>query len=471
MTDRELTALFALADVEPEPVLRPGFAEQTVTVARRSVRQRRAVGALIAAAAAAVLVAGTIPVLVGLAPGGEQTAAPTGHPSLPDRFAGYSRRTATVTKQPPGRAVAMYTYGNYDWFSTYQPLVVGADRDTYRRVDAIEERSTDEGGYAEALLSPDGTQVLVGDGRGNATSLVLVDLASGRRRELRVDPPVGVRLLAWSPNGRYVAYGGAPVSARFRPGGNAINGDTSTTSELVILDLATGTSTHHPQFKPVRSVSFAPDSLRLALQLDRESWIVAVDGQRQRRLALPQGRELLTRHAWLPDGALIATVPWSDDSPGQRWSNELAFVDATGEGRAAPQPVTVGWMLGWRSPTRLVTFVMGEDAVSGSIIEVAVDTGERRVLSRFSDSFSCEYGTEQCEVSELQLATGLLATLDTRPGTDRGDRPLWQSLAFVALVALVGWTAGAIRRRRRPSSARTAPQDRPAPDRTAPPPG
>jgi hypothetical protein len=98
----------------------------------------------------------------------------------------------------------------------------------------------------------------------------------------------------------------------------------------------------------------------------------------------------------------------------------------------------------------LVTFEMGEDAMGGSIIEVALDTGERQVLSRFSDSSSCEFGTRRCQVGDLQLATGLLATLDIRPGTDHGDRPLWQSLAFVglALVALLAATARAVRRRR-----------------------
>jgi hypothetical protein len=114
-------------------------------------------------------------------------------------------------------------------------------------------------------------------------------------------------------------------------------------------------------------------------------------------------------------------------------------------------------VLGWRSPTRLIAFDWDATGVGGSIVDVALDTGEQRVLSRFSRSHSCEYGTEQCQVIDLQLATGLLATLDTRPGTDGGDRPLWQSLmllglAFlglvVATVALVGWTARTVRRRK-----------------------
>jgi hypothetical protein len=40
---------------------------------------------------------------------------------------------------------------------------------TYRRVDAIEERGTDKGGFPEALPSLDSTQVLVGEDRGNAS--------------------------------------------------------------------------------------------------------------------------------------------------------------------------------------------------------------------------------------------------------------------------------------------------------------
>ncbi len=449
MTDHELTALFAQADTEAEPALGAGFTEQTVTLARRSVRRRRLAGALVVTVA--VVVAGTVPVLL-TAPAPLGPAAPAGHASLPDQFAGYSMLTTTVTRQPAGRAIAMYTNGSNEILATWQPLVVGADRDTYRQVDPIIARSPGEGNYPEALLAPDGTRVLVGDGRGTASSLELVDLGTGQRRELRVDPPAWVRLLAWSPDGRYVAYSTAPL---VHPAGYAITTATLATSELVLLDLDTGTSTHYPRLRPVRSASFAPDSRRLAVQLDQQAWIVTLDGQPERQLTLPPGRELLMRYAWLPDGELIATVPLAEDITYGTYGGALVFVDATGASHPVPAPIEVVDVLGWRSPTRLLAFDTGYLGLGGNIVEVDLDTGQRRVLSRFSDATDCEYGLHACQVADLQLATGLLATLDTRTAgdPDRGAWPSWLILTCAGLAAtlaaLVGWTVRTLRRRRR----------------------
>jgi hypothetical protein len=92
--------------------------------------------------------------------------------------------------------------------------------------------------------------------------------------------------------------------------------------------------------------------------------------------------------------------------------------------------------------------------VGGSIDEVDVDTGTRRVLSRFSDSSSCGLLTSQCQVGDLQLATGLLDPLTVRKAgdPDRGTLPAWALTVgggvVVVLVAGVVWTVRAIRRRR-----------------------
>src|SRR5690349_18999943 len=96
--DRELTTLFALADAEAEaePALRPGFTEQTIALARRSVHRRRVVATL--AAVVAVVLAGIAPALFATGRHAAVPVAPTGRPSLPDRFASYSDLTSTVTR-------------------------------------------------------------------------------------------------------------------------------------------------------------------------------------------------------------------------------------------------------------------------------------------------------------------------------------------------------------------------------------
>src|SRR5688572_30027625 len=88
-------------------------------------------------------------------PGGE----PDAPASLPDRIAGYSYLTADVSSDPPGRAIAVYQHGfGVEFFDFPQALVLGADRDVYRRVDLAERRggSARQGGDpAPMLLSPD----------------------------------------------------------------------------------------------------------------------------------------------------------------------------------------------------------------------------------------------------------------------------------------------------------------------------
>jgi dipeptidyl aminopeptidase/acylaminoacyl peptidase len=455
--DHELSTLFALADAEAEPALRPGFTEQTIALARRSVRRRR-VGATLAAVVA-VLLAGIAPALFATARRGAVPAAPAGRPSLPDHFASYSDVTSTVTRQPAGRAIVYYEYGGNDFSDGLQPLVVGADRDTYRRVDAVEERKSMGYGFPEVLLSPDGTQVLVGGTDREATSLTLVNLTTGGRRDLRVDPPLGIQLLAWSPDGRYVAYGDAPVGSP-----NDVN--KLATTELVILDLATGTSTHYPQIQAapaIRSASFAPDSRRLAVQLGAEAWIVTIDGQRERQLTLPAGQELLMRYAWLPGGTLIATTAYSYASGVPHPDGgKLVFINADGSDRQVPAPVSVGGVLGWISSTRLVTFEADERSVGGSIVETDLGTGELRTLSRFNRAERCAYGLSDCVATDLQLATGLLGTLDTRAAgpPDRGPRPIWMWIVGGLIATFVlGGIGAALQLRRWRNRRREASSD------------
>jgi hypothetical protein len=114
VSDRELAGLFAVADRRPEPPLRSEFTEQTVLLARRSVRRRRS--AVILAAVAALLLGGTGTTLVSTSiitsPDRVEPAAPvtspptlpdlveptapaTGPPSQPERSASYSSTACT----------------------------------------------------------------------------------------------------------------------------------------------------------------------------------------------------------------------------------------------------------------------------------------------------------------------------------------------------------------------------------------
>jgi hypothetical protein len=217
--------LFATLPDEPAPPLPPDYMDTVVARGRRSVRRRR-IGT--AAAWAAVVLALAVVAFPVVQPR-LQPAARLDTPSLPDRFAGYSVLTSTVSKAPAGRAIALYTYGNGELFNMFQPLVVGAARDTYRQVDAMNERD-----LPSALLAPDGSRVLLGDDRGATGDLVLVDLTTGKRRLIPLGASLGVRLLAWSPDGRFVAYSAAPV-----PGspdiGNAVYDEVSRNGTLRLL--------------------------------------------------------------------------------------------------------------------------------------------------------------------------------------------------------------------------------------------
>lgn len=230
-------------------------------------------------------------------------AAPHAGAGLPDRFAGYSTLTGGVAAAPPGRAIALYGYGSGELFNMHQAIVVGADRDTYRRVEAIEDRD-----LASALLSPDGTRVLVGDDRSAVTDLWLLDLATGRQRKVPVSSAaVGVRLLAWSPDGRYVAYGAAPVPTDTDGGGNFVDYHVARTGVLRILDLNTGGSTEVAAAAPAWTAAFAPDSRRLAVQVGVTVHVLDLDGTETATIELPADRQLVGDVGWSPDGTLLAT--------------------------------------------------------------------------------------------------------------------------------------------------------------------
>jgi hypothetical protein len=438
--------LFATLPDDPAPPMPAGYLDTVLSRGRRDVRRRR-IGT--AAVWAVVVLALAVLVLPGV-PLPARPGAPAKRPGLPDHLAGYSMLTSTVTKAPPGRAIALYGYGNGELFNMFQPLVVGADRNTYRRVDALDERN-----HPSALLAPDGTRVLLGDDRGPTGDLVLVDLTTGKRRSVPIGDPVGVRLLAWSPDGRYVAYSAAPLPPP-DGNGNFVDYEVARAGVLRLLDLSSGRSTEVPAFKPAWTAAFAPDSRRLAVQVGQEAHLIDLDGHESGSVHITAGRELAANVGWSPDGGFLATVPWAADGPfdGTVGTNHYGFlslarnvdlVALTGMGTGTPKaPIEdVVQLLGWRSAGSMIVATV--NAVGQlSLTEVQLGTGARRTLSRFDTGSTCELGTQTCQVFDLQLATGLLPDLTVRHGgsPQRGPWPITLTIPVAAVVlgtALLLW--------------------------------
>ncbi|MGR6320137.1 hypothetical protein Q2K19_25175 [Micromonospora soli] len=456
--------LFATLPDDPPP-LPPGYLDTVLTRGRRSIRRQRIGAAALWAAVVlvlAVLVVPGVPLPV-------RPAGPATQPSLPDRFAGYSMLTSTVTSASPGRAIALYGYGNGETVNMFQSLVVGADGDTYRRVDAMEERNR-----PSALLAPDGTRVLLGDERGATADLLLVDLTTGKRRSIPLGDRVGVRLLAWSPDGRHVAYSAAPLTRSAEFGTvNFVEPEVARTGTLRLLDLQTGRSTELPAIKPAWTAAFAPDSRRLAVQVGQTAHLVDADGREYGAVPIPRGRELAADVGWSSDGAFLATVPWLSDGPYNGTSGgdtghgtflwkagDVVFVPFPGGG-TAPAPVPdVVQLLGWRSAGSVVVAAINA-AGHVSLVEVQLGSNSRRTLSRFDTGTTCELGTQGCQMFDLHLATGLLTDLTVRQAR-RPQRGPWPALVNAVAGVVVLGAAFLLWRRIRPSTQPRRPRmDRP----------
>jgi hypothetical protein len=372
---------------------------------RHMAYRRRAAGTLATVAVLAAVVA-LLP-WPGWLLGRPGPAAPAPGPALPQELAPYSAHTASVWSHPAGRAVALYESGSSELFTTWQTLVAGADRDTYRTVTLGDDI------VPTVLLAPDGGHLLFFHDQVGTDEFTLLDLTTGRSRVLHTVPwqsnvGASLEMLAWSPDGRYLAYAvPAPPPGDGRADSSFFDGRPI--QHLAILDLVTDSTTRYPDLGPVWGAAFAPDGSRLAVQLGHELWTVTVDGRRLRPVPLPEGTDLVSGTGWSPDGARIAVTK----------ERHLTFIDA-GTGQAAPHTFPDNALLAWRDPTTILTVA---DDFSG-LAEVDIRTGRQRILSRFSTANACEYGLQTCGTYRLQLATGLVGSATIRPSSpDRGPDP------------------------------------------------
>jgi hypothetical protein len=372
------------------------------------------------------------------------TDRPGADDTVPDRIAGYSYLTSSVSKSPPGRAIALYTHGEgVELFDFPQALVLSADGDVYRRVDLAERRAgpQSQGDPAPMQLSPDGRRVAVGS-IADAGDLALLDLSTGTAVTRPARSGANINPLAWSPNGRYLAA----LEIVGDPGafpGRLMHGP------LVLYDVDSSAQPRRfADYPDVDQVTFSPDSTELAVQsTDSDGTfgiipaptsipIIDLSGQWKRTLTLPAGYGLASGTAWSPDGRLLAL----DGQPPTADSIEtLTFLDPSGAGRAVPAPVVVsGYSPSpavWTGPDRLLVRATGKNSDNTNVVvELNLTSGERRQITWVDTGFSDNYG-----LGYIEFATGLLANVKLRPTgpPDRGPWPQWLRIALVISAAVL----------------------------------
>ncbi|VXB17525.1 exported hypothetical protein [Nocardioides sp. AX2bis] len=249
--------------------------------------------------------------------------------SLPHQLAGYSYLTTDVSEAPPGRAIALYQHGfGVEFLDFPQAVVLGADTDIYRRLDAAEDRAGPEtqGDPAPMLLSPDGRRVALGDHDTSEADLEIVDLSSADVARHALPPARSVRPIAWSSESTQVAYISSteptnPYSGR------------SLVGDLVVLDTDSGDTTAVTVGDPISGAAFSPDGSLIAVQRrGSSSGISLVDLATSTVRDLPRPLQdeaqrgvLAGPEAWSPDGRLLAVAH----------EESMEFLDVTG---CRPQP-------------------------------------------------------------------------------------------------------------------------------------
>jgi hypothetical protein len=303
---------------------------------------------------------------------------------VPERIFVPSGEISPAGEEPPGRAALIL-----DAMDRY--FVLAADSSSARSLPEVAARCEF---LEEALLSPDGNRLAVS----GADDVLVLDFVTGHFRAYPVLPGGAVSTLAWSPDGRLLAC--------------VVEGD------LALLEVPNGrVRTIDLEGEETGAVAFAPDSTRLAVDLDEGVGMVVLDDDFgvERLVSLPTDpdEELTGSAAWSPDGRLLA-VELAREVPGEPDEEEytVAFLDmAADEPRRSEHQFVVGGveyldLAGWRTPTQPLFL---EHRPGGIALVVRDLTGaEREVLAVTGP-----------DVFDIQLAPGLVPQLRTRVRLDR----------------------------------------------------
>ncbi|CUR54731.1 hypothetical protein NOCA2210081 [metagenome] len=390
----------------------------------------------LAAAAVAVIVLATV--VAGRywsRPPSPEPTRPSSEVVLPTHLAAYSRLTASVGDSPPGTALLAYQHGHdVELFDSAQYLVMGTNGRSYRQVGIAVERG------GTSLLSPDGTTLAIG-GHEGLTGVVLLDLATGRTRNLRL-PAEGTTLpMLWSPDG----------SRLWVLRGDTYRGEHSEAAQAPLLqrvDVGTGTV----QGRRMDSVIYTP----LGLDDRAPSAAMAPDG---RHLAIQDSDGQLVLDTatldvvarWHLTGRLV-TNGWAADaravlssSGGRLVRQPLNGLQPAAEATAtSPQGADQASVLAWTDDDHvLMTRGAGTGGETTQILAIDALTGEARVLSTLDTEWT------GAGISQVSMATGLAGDLVNAPvsDVDRGPLSVGWLVGFGTAAAIAGLLAWWIVRR------------------------